>query len=198
MLLAVAMWLAVQQGLYHAIDESLRDRAEGIRIFIEDHKTRLGQDEVKEEFRAHGEFFQVVDEQGNWVHRTEGMPATLEPDADRPGAEPEFSNVTTNGVPLRLFSASIQVDGHVYSMHVAAPLSEVQQGLSDALWMLAPVFPAVLLLASAGGYWISRRALAPVDEITSTAKLITAEHLSQRLTVPTGGGRAATPVGDPQ
>jgi hypothetical protein len=49
--LGAAMWVAVREGLYHAIDESLRDRADGIRIFIEDHKTRLSLDEVKEEFR---------------------------------------------------------------------------------------------------------------------------------------------------
>jgi signal transduction histidine kinase len=44
-----------------------------------------------------------------------------------------------------------------------------------------------LLLASAGGYWVSRRALAPVDEITRTARSITADNLSQRLTVPSTG-----------
>jgi hypothetical protein len=46
-ILGVAMWVAVQQSLYHAIDESLRDRVQGIHRFIEDHKTRLSLDEVR-------------------------------------------------------------------------------------------------------------------------------------------------------
>jgi heavy metal sensor kinase len=72
-------------------------------------------------------------------------------------------------------------------VQVAAPLRTLQQGLRDALWFLVPLFPAVLILSSAGGYWISRRALAPVDEITNAARSITAENLSQRLRVPASG-----------
>lgn len=48
-ILGVGMWFTVQRSLYHAIDESLRDRVDGIHRFIEDHKTRLSLDEVKEE-----------------------------------------------------------------------------------------------------------------------------------------------------
>jgi heavy metal sensor kinase len=44
-----------------------------------------------------------------------------------------------------------------------------------------------LLLSSAGGYWISRRALAPVDEIARTARSISADNLSKRLAVPLSG-----------
>ena len=62
--LGVAMWVVMQQSLYHAIDEGLRDRMQGINVFIEDHKTRLDQDEVREEFRAHGALFQVVGADG--------------------------------------------------------------------------------------------------------------------------------------
>src|SRR5207244_8967971 len=39
----------------------------------------------------------------------------------------------------------------------------------------------VLVLASLGGYWMSRRALAPVDAITSTARSISEHRLSMRL-----------------
>ena len=41
--------------------------------------------------------------------------------------------------------------------------------------------PLVLLVASAGGYWMSRRALEPVDRITRTARAISAENLAERL-----------------
>ena len=187
LLLGIAMWFAVQRGLYHAIDESLRDRADGIRIFIEDHKTRLSLDEVKEEFRAHGDLFQVLDEQGNWIHRAEGLQGLAPPSRQAAGRDPLFESMALDGAPLRLLSTDIEVDGYVYTVQVAAPLRDLQQGLRDALWLLAPLFPAVLLLASAGGYWISRRALAPVDEITRTARSITADNLSERLGVPQSG-----------
>ena len=47
--------------------------------------------------------------------------------------------------------------------------------------------PVVLVLAWLGGYWISRRALAPVDEITREARVIGIQNLSQRLAVPASG-----------
>jgi heavy metal sensor kinase len=45
----------------------------------------------------------------------------------------------------------------------------------------------LLIAASAGGYWISRRALSPVDEISHAAQRISIENLTDRLRVPQTG-----------
>jgi heavy metal sensor kinase len=187
LVLGVAMWFAVQQSLYHAIDESLRDRVEGIHRFIEDHKTRLSLDEVKEEFHAHGELFQVVDDAGNIVHRADTLIGMPLPAVDASATNARFDNVAGADGPLRFLSANVGVDGRAFAVQVAAPLRELQQGLRDALLGLLPLFPVVLVLASGVGYLMSRRALAPVDRITQTARSITADSLSQRLAVPGTG-----------
>jgi heavy metal sensor kinase len=44
--------------------------------------------------------------------------------------------------------------------------------------------PVLLLIGAAGGYWMSTRALRPVDEITRAAQAITPQDLSQRVSVP--------------
>jgi heavy metal sensor kinase len=186
LVLGVAMWFAVQQSLYHAVDESLSDRVEGIHTFIEDHKTRLDVDEVKEEFRAHGELFQVLDEGGAIVHRADTLAGVTMP-ASEAAAAPRFDNLTAHGAPLRFLTQNVAIDDKIYTVQVAAPLAELQQGLHDALWLLAPLFVLMLLVASAGGYFVSRRALAPVDRITQTARSISADNLSQRLAVPSTG-----------
>src|SRR5258708_13948399 len=41
--------------------------------------------------------------------------------------------------------------------------------------------PLLLLLASGGGYWLSRRALAPVDAIVGSARKISGTNLNSRL-----------------
>jgi heavy metal sensor kinase len=187
LVLGVVMWLAVQQSLYHAIDEGLRDRIDGIQVFIEDHKNRLDQEEVREEFRAHGDLFQVIDQDGVSIHRAESFEGAPTPALTGLGAEPRFDNLAVNGAPLRFRSQSIMVDGKIYGVQVAAPLASLQQGLRDALWLLVPMFPLMLALASAGGYFMSRRALAPVDRITQMARSITAENLSKRLALPQTG-----------
>jgi heavy metal sensor kinase len=185
--LGIAMWIAVQQSLYHAIDEGLRDRVDGIYTFIEDHKLRLDLDEVKEEFRAHGDLFRVVDPNGAIVHRSDTLDGVTLPAVEAAMAEPRFDNLTAHGAPLRVLTETIAVDGRAYTVQVAASLAELQRGFRDALLLLIPLFVLMLIAASAGGYFMSRRALAPVDRITQTARSITAENLSQRLAVPNTG-----------
>src|SRR5690606_14771954 len=185
--LGAGTWFTVRQSLYHAIDESLRDRAAGVRIFIEDHKDRLFINEVKEEFRAHGDYFQVRDEQGQWVHRAESLLGLESLTVDGSPSQGELANATVGGAPSRFLSQAFPIDGHVYTVQVAAPLRDLRQGLNDALWVLLPMFPLGLLLASAGGYWMSRRALEPVDQITQAARQIGADNLARRLSVPQTG-----------
>ncbi|MDW5266160.1 MULTISPECIES: cell wall metabolism sensor histidine kinase WalK [Acidobacteriaceae] len=43
--------------------------------------------------------------------------------------------------------------------------------------------PILLLISSASGYWVSRKALQPVDKITATARSISIRNLSERLPV---------------
>jgi heavy metal sensor kinase len=180
--LGAAMWLGVQRSLYHAIDDTLLERAVGIERFIHDHKTRLDVDEVKEEFRAHGDLFQVLDADGSWVHRGDGLAgATIPSFGER---DDRFENTLLGSEPLRFVSRTIDIDGRPFTIQVAAPLHDLQEGLRESAWALLPLFPLMLVLAAAGGYWLAKRALAPVDAITLTARSLSADNLSARLAVP--------------
>jgi heavy metal sensor kinase len=194
LVLTGALWLAVQQSLYGAIDESLRERVDGIGRFIQDHEQRLELDEVKEEFRAHGELFRVRDQDGRWVHEAEALrdvPLAPESSAALGATAPRFENVEAArvpmGVPLRVIVQNLSIGGRTYTIQAAASLGELREGLHRALWVLVPLFPIVLIAGAAGGYWLSRRALNPVDEITRTARSMTASNLSRRLPVPRSG-----------
>jgi signal transduction histidine kinase len=71
-----------------------------------------------------------------------------------------------------------------FQIYVAQPLEEFDEsidGFRRILLLLAPVF---LLLSSLGGFWISRRALAPVDRIRREARSISVRNLSIRLPLP--------------
>lgn len=191
LVLAAGTWLALNHSLYHAVDESLRDRVEGVRQFIEVQQGWLSLDQMKEEFREHsvlgpgGDLFQVADRDGDWLYRSdplydEHVPIYAASDLPERG---RVENVVIQTVPLRFLSQNIQVGDLPYTVQVAAPLSELQEGLREFTWMLLPMVPLILLVASAGGYWLSRRALKPVDEITQTARWLSAENLGERLAV---------------
>lgn len=69
-------------------------------------------------------------------------------------------------------------------VHVAIPLEslrEAQRVLRNTIGLAGPL---MLLVVMVGGYWLARRALAPMDQITETAQRITAQRLDQRLEVP--------------
>jgi heavy metal sensor kinase len=69
----------------------------------------------------------------------------------------------------------------------AAPESGNQLVLDRFLTGLLASIPVVLLIASAGGYFLSRRALVPVDRITASARSISITNLSERVPVVDSG-----------
>ncbi len=139
----------MRQSLYNAVDDGLRDRVEGIRRFIEDHKTRLLLEEVKEEFRAHGDYFQVIDENGEVIYRGAALAATRF--APLPTASPTaLIDGELDGEPLRFLAETIRVDDHRFMIQAAAPLGALQQGSPRCR------------LAAGGGACRSRCSLPPV------------------------------------
>jgi two-component system heavy metal sensor histidine kinase CusS len=70
---------------------------------------------------------------------------------------------------------------------VAISLEDVLVLMRDLLRLLLLMVPAVVGIACLGGYWLSLRALRPVDEITAVAKSIGLQNLSQRIVVPQTG-----------
>lgn len=193
-LCGVGAWFAMRGSLYSTIDESLRDRVRGVRKFIEVQGASLAPIEMRDEFKEHsvlgpgGDLFQVRDAQGNWLYRS----APLE-DHDVPVLAPErlkqrfYEDRLIGGTPLRLLSQKIEVRGQFYTVQVAARMEELNEALARFRWWLLMSVPLVLAVALAGGYYMSRRALAPVDAITNTARSISAQNLSSRLEVPPTG-----------
>src|SRR5690348_454105 len=180
--------------VYHAIDDELRDRVQGVRAFMERQIGSLSIPEIRDEFREHsvlgpgGDLFQVCDETGQMLYRSIPLesnnvpvaaPATLD--------SPRFETLSVQSHRLRFYSQRIVVNGKPYTVQVAAPLDEALEALGSFRLILLSAAPLLLAAASVGGYWISRRALSPVDEISQAAQRISIENLANRLQVPPTG-----------
>ena len=185
-------WFAIREILFHAVDEELVDRVEGVRRFMENQIGALSIEEIRDEFKEHsvlgpgGDLFQVCDATGTWLYRSASlqdaaMPIRLPSSLPAPGA---LEDREIAGTSVRLYSRKVMVLGKPYTVQVAAPTRELVEGLSVFRWALVLLIPVVLLAAAAGGWWMSRRALRPVDEITETARSIGERSLGQRLPVP--------------
>lgn len=186
------MWFAMRHSLYAGVDDTLRDRVRGVTRFIQEKGASLAPEEMRDEFRGHsvlgpgGDLFQVSDSKGVWLYRSSALEDARIPDHSRdPGAS--RGNVLVRGMAFRYLSQIVDVRGQPYAVQVAAPMRELNEGLDHFFWILVGAIPISFGLASLGGYWMSRRALVPVDEITNAARSISAQSLSRRLSVPQTG-----------
>jgi len=67
------------------------------------------------------------------------------------------------------------------TLYIAIPLASQQQELSMFAFMLLCAGLLTIVCAIAGGYFLARSALSPVQRITQLAQGITAERLNERL-----------------
>jgi heavy metal sensor kinase len=150
--------------------------------------------EIRDEFREHsvlgpgGDLFQVCDEQGQWLYRSvplENASVPIEP----PGklGTPAFQNIQIDRHWLRFYSQRITANGKPYTIQVASLMNEAYEALERFRLILLLATPLLLIASSAGGYWLSARALAPVDGISQAAQRISIENLDDRLVVPSTG-----------
>jgi len=187
-LFGLVAFYAMRGSILETVDENLQDQVQGIRELIE---RESGKAELErelreiEDLRAGSDLLQVSDPAGNWIYRSRTM-AQYGPAA--PGeAKTSLATLRPKGVPLRVLTLPVKAAGKTYIVQLAYPLDDFNEALDRFRRVLLLSSPLLLLLASAGGYWLSRRALAPVDQVTREARSISAQNLSSRLVVPRTG-----------
>jgi heavy metal sensor kinase len=74
-------------------------------------------------------------------------------------------------------------DGSRFVVESGTTYDQVEVVLHGLLLIFAVYVPFVISLAVGGGYWLMRRSLRPIDEITRRAEGITSSNLSERLPV---------------
>ena len=188
----VGSWYAMRASAFHTIDEELEDRILGVEKFMQIQIASLSPLETRDEFREHsvlgpgGDLFQVCDGSGEWLYRSvvlENSQVTIRR-PDQLGKEAVFENLEVQSTPVRFATGRVVVNNQPYAIQVAAPLNEFYEALERFRLILVFSIPVLLIGATLGGYWISRRALQPVDRITTAAESISIRNLSDRLEVP--------------
>ncbi|HEX6502835.1 MAG TPA: ATP-binding protein [Terriglobales bacterium] len=185
-LFGFAAFVAMRRGIEKSVDENLEGQAGSIEEVmgrvLQQQPERL-QDELREhqELREQADFLQVCDQDGHWIYRSRlmehyGVPVPV---------EPSYSayNVVSADLPLRAMVREMTASGRTYRIQVAAPMDDFYDALDRFKWVILLLSPLVAVLASGGGYWLSSRALRPVDRITRAAQEINSSNLAKRLDV---------------
>jgi len=186
LLIGGGIWLVISHSLQASLDDTLLAQAKGVRTVIQSdfrpERPRHLYAELSEYVDAtpEGNLTEVLDPQGQPMIASKVLHIQ-----NGAGSRPDgFGTERVAGERYRTFVATEQVRGAKFRFLVAVPLESIEATLRRSRTMFLWMAPAVILIAALSGYWISRRALAPVDEITRAAQTIGIENLSERLTVP--------------
>jgi heavy metal sensor kinase len=173
------------------IDTRLESHADKIKTEIEEQSN-------EDRFPQAGEFGDIV---------TDGLPGVLFEVRDSAGEavlkdsllstkpitfvtptlmpRKKLSRINMNGERYRVLATPVEVDDrYLYSLLVAAPMTEAARNLAHLRLLFLISIPSALVLASIAAYIITRSAFRPIATMVATARQISASNLDQRLLVP--------------
>jgi len=97
-----------------------------------------------------------------------------------------FSNFTdpTSETTVRIYNQPVYDNNQFIAIvQVAQSLDDIQATLQRLLFTLLISVPILVSIAGISGYFLASRTLFPIDQITATARRISAEDLSARLNI---------------
>ena len=178
-----------RRSIEATVDDASRSNLEIVRRVLSQSSSQgipKVQKELGElsELWANGAIFQVSDADGSWIFRSPRFLLTQSPLPSAPAEETSFLTTNLDNQQYRIAQRSVQSDGRVFHISAAVPTEPFDQALDNFRLIEKRFLPLLVLLASFLGYWLSGRALAPVNRIIQSAEQIGVQNLFQRLEVP--------------
>ena len=180
-------------GFRHSIETTVNDASRANLESIERILVRTapkGREEVKEELNELGSVWagagllEVADTDGKPIFQSEPFrnPYGAIPPMKR--GEITFYTINLDDLQYRIATRAAEINGQTFRIRAAVPTEPLDQALDRFRRILQETLPFLVVLASLAGYWLSGRALAPVNAIIETARGVSVQNLSSRLAVP--------------
>lgn len=181
------MWILLRHHLYDLVDDSLEDQTQDLKNFMQAQKKDASiaklQEEVNETYAMEhsGNYLEMYADDGALIYRStflQNHRVTLPANRGNHGI---FRNMRVDHRHFRFTLQRFEANGHAYTATIGIPTNDVDETLDLFQSYLLMLAPALFLVAAGGGYWLSRRALAPVDSLVRTAREISGANLDNRL-----------------
>lgn len=167
------IWLSLRQRLLSDVDRDLADRAARFQTYVTKEAAEPPPVDLKDEME---EFCQAL------------PPSDYLELRGKSGFEFHYPRQSTPGISrTRTVQRSFGIGNDVFQLRISSSLAAIDRTLDLLRLLLFSLVPMIVAVACAGGAWLSGRALKPVDEITSAARMIGIDNLSQRLRTPRTG-----------
>ena len=183
------VYTSMERGLHTYVDEALSLNASQIiaGLNIEEDQLILSEHFPEEpentDLLEQGYTIRLLSPQEE-ILQIFGLYSETLPPVSLSNFSPFYSTVEdpATGVRIRVYTLPVIEEGHfVAILQVAQSFEDIEVALQRLLLTLLISVPLLVLVSGLGGYWLAARALRPIDQITSTARRISAEDLSARL-----------------
>jgi signal transduction histidine kinase len=170
------IWMMMEQRLERDIRQNLLDEESRFESFLQREK------DAPDLFDEIEEFCHALPSSGYLELRPAGAGGPNETKVFQYPAHP-----ATQREHYEKLTRAILIRRQPYTLEIGASKAEAHRALELLRALLFSLVPIVIAVSCFGGAWLSRRALRPVDEITSAARAIGIENLASRLPVPETG-----------
>jgi heavy metal sensor kinase len=183
------MWLILRHNLYDIVDDSLEGQVDDLKNFLGAQKKDASIAKVQEEtheaydIEHSGDYLALYADDAQLIYRSAFLDAhpsaLLPPDQVK---RPMVKSRKIDGRPFRFtFVRLNNINGHVYTVEMGVPAEDAVETLSQFRIYLLMFAPLLLLAAAGGGYWLSQRALSPLDVLVQSARQVSGTNLVGRL-----------------
>ncbi len=188
LLFGAAMWFNLKSTLTGERHQTLSRRVDRLQDLLRNNQSENEEDRQQ----AFHEFAHATGNGLNEVFRADGSRAYPSPSSAarnfpwptvKSGDPERFLQINAAGQDYWVLVRPFSLGNQSLFLMAAAPEAGNLLVLNRFLAGLLASAPILLLVSSAGGYWVGRKALKPVDRITSTVQSISIKNLSGRLPV---------------
>ena len=171
------LWLSLRQRLLSEVDRGLSDRAAQFQSYVTRESAEVEPENLKDEMEEFcqalppSDYLELRGSRGFEFH----FPAS------------RVSAAAVVAAQTRMLRREFRIGDESLQLEIGSSLEAIDHTLDLLKILLFSLVPVVIVVACAGGAWLSRRALKPVDEITTAARTIGIGNLSLRLRTPQTG-----------
>jgi heavy metal sensor kinase len=191
------MWFVLRAHVYDLVEDGLEAQMDDLENFLEaqvndpsaanlqkDALVKRLQEEFAETYQMEhsGDYLQVYAGNGTWIYRSAFLQEhPLPPVEPAAAGHNSFEDRSLGGEPFRFVTFKSHANGLSLTVQAGTHIDDALETLGAFRRYLLMFAPLLFVVAAAGGYWLSRRALSPVDSMVQTVRAISGTNLDSRL-----------------
>lgn len=184
----LGMWFVLRDSLFDMVDDDLESQVDDLTRLLASQPANPSMSTLQSLMQAAygrehwGDYLAVYAQDGQPIYISDALQS--HPNVVPPPQDVRNTVFTTRHIGeqhFRFAFEKVQANGGSYIVETGLSADDAFDTLRQFRSYLFMFAPLLLLVAAGGGYWMSRRALAPVDALVRTARDVSGANLNTRL-----------------